>query len=365
MKIAQVVCVYPPSTGGIGTAAHNIQKIIEKEHESFIFTSKTRTDGPEKTKNVFRIKALLKLGHGAVLFSLLWKLKKFDIIYFHYPFFGTAFIILLLKVIYPQKKLFIHYHMDVEHKNIIYKALSLPEKIIERTLFSKSDIIISSSLDYIKSSQIKKIYEKNPEKFKEIPFSVDTKVFKPLEGSKAKDNFVLFVGGLDRAHYFKGVDVLIRAFSKIKSKNTKLMIVGEGDLKEEYKKIAEKLKISDRMVFTGKLNFKDLVKSYQRARALVLPSINKNEAFGIVLIEAMSCKTPVIASNLAGVRSVFENEKSGLLVDPGSSLDLKNKLEKILNNKEMEEKMGEEALILVRKKYSDEVIYKKTLELFE
>ncbi|MDD3711192.1 MAG: glycosyltransferase family 4 protein [Patescibacteria group bacterium] len=365
MKIAQVVCVYPPYAGGIGIASQKLQKTLLPKHESFVFTSQHK-DGysnNDQKENIIRLKPLLKLGHGAVLFSLLKKLKSFDVIYFHYPFFGTAIIIWLFKILNPKKRLIIHYHMDVHHKNIFFKILSWPEEIIKKSLFKKSENIVSASFDYIKNSNIKNIYNKYPNKFREIPFSVDTNTFKP--GKKSSENTILFVGGLDKAHYFKGVDILIKAVSEIKDLSWKLKIVGDGELKNNLKDLTKNLKIEDRIIFSGKLEKEDFIKSFQEAKMLVLPSINSNEAFGIVLIEAMACGTPVIASNLPGVRTVFENEKSGLMVKPKDIEDLKNKIKTILQNPEKLENMSSEAHKLVLEKYSEEIINDKVLELFK
>lgn len=366
MKIAQIVCVYPPYSGGIGTSAQKIQKTIHNKHEGFVFTVKTKKNSSEDDvkNNIIRLKPLIKIGHGAILLSLFKKLKNFDTIYFHYPFFGTTVIIWLFKILNPQKKLIIHYHMDVKHKNILFKVLSWPEEIIKKSLFKKADQIISASLDYIKNSQIKNVYNKYPKKFKEIPFSINTKEFKPLENIK-KENIVLFVGGLDKAHYFKGVDILIKAISQIKDLDWKLKIIGEGELKKDLIFLAESLKIKDKIEFIEKLDKEELIKNYQTAKVLVLPSINSNEAFGIVLIEAMSCGIPVIASNLPGVRTVFENQKSGFQIEPKNVEDLKSKIDLILRDKENYQNMSQAAHKLALEKYSEEVINSKILELFK
>lgn len=363
MKIAQVVCVYPPYAGGIGTAAQKLQKILSDQHETFVFTP-TNNDKNDNNleNNIIQLKPSLRLGHGAILGSLFRKLKDFDLIYFHYPFFGTGIIIWLFKVFNSQKKLIIQYHMDVRQKNIIYRILSWPEEIIKKSLFKKADLIITASLDYIKHSKIKNIYYKHQTKFKEIPFSVDTDKFKPDNNQLIKDNIILFVGGLDKAHYFKGIDVLINAVSLIKNNDYILKIAGTGQLATDYKKLAQELKIDNRTIFLGKLNENELIKNYQTAKVLVLPSINNNEAFGIVLIEAMACGTPVIASNLPGVRSVFENKISGLTVEIKNIVDLKNKLEIILTN-DTSLKMGQKAEQLVKEKYSDTVVSSEILTL--
>jgi glycosyltransferase involved in cell wall biosynthesis len=363
MKIAQVVCVYPPYAGGIGNSALRLQKTISKKHESFVFTTeKNKETKNHQENNIIYLKTFLKLGHGAILFSLIKKLKKFDLIYFHYPFFGTAIIIYLFKIFNPKKRLIIHYHMDVRHKNIFFKILSWPEKIIRKSLFQKSEKIISASLDYIKNSEIKNIYQKSPDKFFEIPFSVDTNKFKPIKYEK-KENNILFVGGLDKAHYFKGVNILIKAFASINPPDYKLLIIGQGELKKEYQKLAEESNISEKVIFLGKLKLKELIENYQKAKTLVLASINNNEAFGIVLIEAMACGTPVIASNLPGVRSVFENNKSGLLIKTKDIDSLKEKLKIIINEEERTKKMSKEARKLIEKKYSKEIIDSKILKL--
>ena len=363
MKIAQIVCAYPPYSGGIGSSAQKIQNILSPVHDSTVFTIKNKDDFSAE-ENVVRLSSKLRLGHGAVLWPLLKILKKYDYIYLHYPFFGTSFLIYLFKIINPQKKIIIHYHMEVKHSNILYQILSWPEKIIRSSLLRKAEAIITASQDYIKNTSLKNFYQKNSSKFKEIPFSIDTNVFKPLVDQK-KSKTILFVGGLDKAHYFKGVDVLIKALAQIKDLNWDLKIVGEGDLKADFFKLASDLKIINRTKFLGRLSSEELVRTYQSARTLVLPSINSNEAFGIVLIEALACGVPVIASRLPGVKSVFEDQISGLLVSPASISDLRDKIKVILEDETSYQRMSAEARHLAQRKYDDQVVNKKILELFK
>jgi glycosyltransferase involved in cell wall biosynthesis len=333
-------------------SAFKLQKSFSKEHESSVFSISHKKELEEKQKSdeIIYLKPFLKLGYGAVPFSLLKKLKDFDLIYFHYPFFGTAFIIYLFKLLHPKKKVIIHYHMDVKHKNILFKILSWPEELIKNSLFKKSDSVVSASLDYIKNSQIKNIYLRYQNKFKEIPFAINTEEFKA--NIESKENILLFVGGLDKAHYFKGVEILIQAFSKIENKEYRLKIIGEGNQKDKFIKLCQKLEIEKRVEFLGKLDKEELIQNYQRAKITILPSINSNEAFGIVLIESLACATPVIASNLPGVRSVFEDGKSGLTVETNNVLDLKEKIEILINNPAKLADMEIEARKLAENKYS-------------
>ncbi len=337
--------------------------------------------------SVIQLKPFLKYGNGAFVPQLFNHLPQFDIIHLHYPFFGGAEIVWLVKLLYGRKvKLIIHYHMDVESVLFFTKILSWPSRLIRCSLFRKAEAVTCASLDYIEHSKIKNVYYKYKNKFFEVPFGVDIEKFRPakkgsekrflepLKGSRNLNNLnnILFVGGLDKAHYFKGVDVLLKAVTGLKLSNWQLNIVGDGDLRPQYEKQAQELGIGQEVNFAGKVNDEQLVRHYQEANVLVLPSINKNEAFGLVLLEAMACSTPVIASNLPGVRSVFQDGIQGLLVESGDADDLKNKIKQIFKNNEKRKQMGLAGRKLVEEKYSWErvgekldLLYKRLHGLFK
>ncbi len=243
------------------------------------------------------------------------------------------------------------------------------------------------SLDYIENSQIKNYYKKHPSKFKEIPFGLDLKVFKPKDVKQKPENKIIakaqqivkfindklikknktdlvFVGGLDKAHYFKGVDLLLESLSFLREKNWHLNIVGDGDLRSDYELKAYQLGLDKKISFLGKISNEELIRTYQNSDLLILPSINNNEAFGIVLIEAMACQVAVLSSDLAGVRSVFLDGKQGLVFKTGDKDDLKSKIEYLLSNKQILNKMGEEARILTENKYSLEKMKSEINKLF-
>lgn len=356
-KIAQIVCTYPPYKGGIGNSAFNfgiqIKKAGFKINNLVPNYKKDRKEEDDESGKIIRLKPWLKFGNAALVPQLLWKLKNYDVIYLHYPFFGGAEIVWLFKIFNPKKKLLIHYHHDIVSLSPLAKILSVPGKLIEDSLLKKTKLITCASLDYIENSSIKDIYKKHKDKFVEIPFGVDLEKFKPDSNKKGGGIInILFVGGLDQAHYFKGIDILIEAVSKLEERNWKLNIVGEGDLKKDYIEKTKKLKLENKINFLGNVTNTELPKKYQEADIFVLPSTNKGEAFGMVLLEALASGVPVIASNLAGVRGVFEDGKQGLICKPRNVDDLKEKLEKLINNKEAREKMSKEARKLAEEKYS-------------
>jgi len=362
MRIAQIVCAFPPYSGGIGNSAQQIEQLLIEKHTVVNFTPQ-------------HLKPWLRYGHGAFLPQLFWKLIKFDFIYLHYPFFGTAEVIWLIKKLRPKTRLIIHYHMDVKHSQMLTKILSGPSRLIRTSLLKQAEIIVSASLDYIKSSQIKNYYYKHPEKFKEIPFGVDLNKFQPKTINQASPNKIIaqttalinfinqkfirknrtnliFIGALDQAHYFKGVPILLEALAGLKNNYWRLKIAGQGDRQDSYEKLSRQLNLEKQVEFVGKLTREDLIRTLQNSDLLILPSINSNEAFGLVLIEALACGVPVLASDLPGVRQVFENHRQGLLVKPGSVTDLQEKLDFIIKNESRRQKMAQEARRLAEKKYS-------------
>ena len=373
MKIAHIVCTFPPYRGGIGNCAYNLAGTLsDLGHEVTVFTPdyNYKADLPTEAEGKFkveRLKPLFKYGNAAFIPSLFWKLDDFDIVHLHYPFYGALKAVLLKKLISGSKfKLILHYHMDSRGKSLtgfifyLYKILLLP------LLVRSSKIITCASLDYIKHSDLKKYYRRHPEKFRQISFGVNQEQFITYHddlNDKRSHPIVLFVGGLDKAHYFKGLEYLISAMAEIvkikKLNSTVLNVVGCGDMLNYYKNCAAALGLEKSVIFYGKVGNNNLVDFYNYCDCLVLPSINQNEAFGLVLLEAMSCSKPVITSNLPGVRGVFKNGKQGLLANPGDVNDLVKKITTVLKDKKLAEGMGKAGRELVIKKYTWDKVGKK------
>ena len=407
MKIAHIVCAFPPYKGGIGNVAYEQAKgLADLGHAVTVFTPYYFNLNNNNNLNfkIIYLKSFIKYGNAAFLPQLFFKLRKFDVVQLHYPFFGATEIVWLAKKLGLIKKLVIFYHMDFIAKNIFFKIFSLINNIIKNNLLNSADRIIVSSLDYVSELNIKKYYKKNKNKFIEIPFGSQFSDVKLEDNFNNKNNLnILFVGALDKAHRFKGVNVLLKAFKKVlffchpeqqpchpeqqpchpelvsgynvKSRNKfgmtetekidiKLNIVGGGELLQNYIKLTEDLGIINKVNFTGRVSDEELKNYYNNCDFLVLPSTDSGEAFGLVLVEAMSFAKPVIASNLSGVRTVCQNNISGFLVEPGNIDDLADKMLKLIQHKELAQKMGQKGRELVDEKYSWSAHVKKLEEVF-
>jgi glycosyltransferase involved in cell wall biosynthesis len=368
MKIAQIVCVYPPYRSGIGTSAENFARLLKLGgNEVETFTLDYGLEAPPQ-EGVSRLKPILKFGNGGLLLQLFGRLKYFDCVYLHYPFFGALEIIWFLKkfIWKNRKKLVIHYHMDAVLPSPLARFLGAPAKLVFKSLFRQADLIISASLDYVKSGDLAGFYRNNQNKFAEMPFGVDIKRFKPsaapLSGNRTPR--ILFVGGLDRAHYFKGLEILLAAVAGLKKDQIDFVldVVGSGDLRNRYAAKAVELGIAGKVNFFGGVSAEDLPEKYRAADIFVLPSINKGEAFGIVLLEALASGLPVIASDLPGVRGVFTSA-CGLKFKPGDAGDLKEKIKALIVDHEKKKKMGKAARLLAAEKYGWDKVGERLNEL--
>lgn len=376
MKIAQIVCAFPPYAGGIGQSAYRLGEILSQEHQVKTFSLKPQQLGKAKTQageqKVVFLDPKIRFGHGALPFFLPFRLFQYDILYLHYPFFGVDALILWWHILRPKQKLVIHYHMDTPALLGFKKILALPSRIIRPLLLRRAVKIIVASEDYAQQSHLAKIKKHQPYKIKSVPFGVETEIFKPkiqnnhnslLKKANEIVEFVnktfikkgshslLFVGGLDEAHYFKGLPILLKALSQI-TLPFQLNIIGDGSLRADYEQQVVSLQLTKKVKFLGRVSEEDLIRTYQQSDLLLLPSVNSHEAFGLVLIEAMACGVPVIASNLPGVRSVFRDGQEGLLCQPGDVNDLIEKIEKILSDENKRQAMSKAARKLAEEKYA-------------
>ena len=208
MKIAHIVSTYPPYKGGMGNvAASFVAELQERGHDCTVFVPQYRK--VDDQKDIVRIKPLLKYGNAGFIPQLYKYLDNFDVIHLHYPFFGGAETVYLYKKLHPKKPLIITFHMDVIGSGVVKLISSLYRKVIHYPILKSADIITCSSKDYASYSQMKEVIDS---RFIELPFGTDFQGRPKLLSGKNK---LLFVGGLDSAHAFKGVDILLKAVSKL------------------------------------------------------------------------------------------------------------------------------------------------------
>jgi len=366
MKIAQIVCTYPPARNGLGLSVfHFSDHLARLGHEVTVITTpaKNRPDNFVFNHKIFRPRPLLRFGHAALLPLSAARLAAFDAVHLHYPFFGTAEWLAWAPVFSRARfRLFIHYHMDTPGLQGLAAWAGAAAKFCQKKLFSSAQGITCASLDYIAHSRLADLYRVRPELFREVPFGVDGQQFF-FQAKGASTGEILFVGALDQAHYFKGLPVLLSALVRLPG--VRLTAAGDGECRSDYEKTAARLGVSDRVRFTVAVSAQRLVSLYQGADVLVLPSINRHEAFGLVLLEAMSTGTPVVATDLPGVRRVFHSGREGFLARPNDPNDLAEKIGLILNDPALRDACGRRARALTESKYDWEISARRLEKIYQ
>ena len=179
-----------------------------------------------------------------------------------------------------------------------------------------------------------------------IPMGIDTRLFCP--GEKQSGKIILFVGRLDEK---KGVNYLIDAMRHVQE--AKLVIIGDGPEKQNLMNQAAGLNIE----FLGAIPHHELPKYFNNADIFVNPSLS--EGFGLVCAEALSCGTPVIATDLPAIRDIVQDGVNGLIFEQKNSKMLAEKIIYLLNNPDKMQEMGKNGRKFVEENFGWEIITEK------
>lgn len=381
MRILHLSPVFDPYKGGYVTAAREEARVAASlGHEVRLITSLFNRSwkAVEEVQGfeVHRIKPLISSGQGAILTGLGSFLKWADIVHLHYPAYGIAESYWWYSACLRSghASLILQIHMDTPGLKGIRKVLQIPSMLLKLELFRRASRILTASLDYSQNSSLARYIPKLEHKLLELPYGIDTTRFAPRDAPRTmRDRFslsrdevpvILFVGGLDRAHYFKGIHILIQALAKVEEPFY-LVVVGDGDLREEYEALARSLGLQDRIRFAGRVEDFELPLCYNIADLLVLPSTDMSEAFGIVLLEAQSSGVPVIASNLPGVRTVLKAGETGLLAVTGDVDDLSEKISCLIGNRTLREQFAVASRKRAQMTYDWSIIGEKLILAYE
>jgi len=379
MKILQVAHSFYPcfSAGGVVRCSYEISKsLVKRGHDVTVYT----TDGCKERLDVKTNKPVNKDGINIYYFRNLSnklrmkykfatpphlpfvvrkEIKDFDIIHIHEHRTLLAAIVShyarkydVPYVVQPRgsaQKMSKSLQKTIFDYLVGYKVLREAEKII---LSSQNEYELSKSI--LKKAGIKK------EEISYIPnginineSTVDEKNFRDKYDIKNEEKIILYLGRITKV---KGLDLLIKAFEKIvtnRKKNFKLVIIGpEGNYSDQIKILIEKSKAKDRILLPGPLYGKEKYSAYSAADVFVLPS-KEIESFGNVVLEAASCGTNCVVTDVCGVTDWMDN----LIKVTPSVGDVKKGIGMALGN----EKIGKKARDEVFKKFDWNTIVENNL----
>lgn len=257
--------------------------------------------------------------------------RRYDLVHFHYPNpMGEVSYLITAALI--QKPTLVTFHGEV----VPTKQFSSLYSKISGLFFKRMDRIIVTSPNMLATAQILKRHQ---QKSVVIPLgihiedetpSADSSVF-PAEGGPN----LLFVGRLAR---YKGLNTLIAAMNEAPGY---LVIVGEGPLEESLRQASRDGGTENRIKFIGGVSDKQLQQIYRSADIFVLPSIDRAEGFGYVLLEAMAASLPMITTDLGtGTSWANLDGETGLVVPPAKSSHLAHAIRRLSGEATLRHQFG-------------------------
>lgn len=325
MKIAFFTDSYIPQKNGVTTAVENLKKSLEKKgHTVYIIAPKFPKYAT--TKTVIRIPSFQveKSSNSRFAFyfpakSLRVALKiKYDIIHGHS---GGPISLLGWEVARRQNipYIFTYHTLWNQYAHYFLHGKVITPKLIERAtrIFSNMSSAVIAPSKRVEEELLSYGVTKP---ISVIPSGIDTAAFrgKPnkylhsLLSIPTSHSILLFVGRLGKE---KTIDFLIKSLVKVQEElpATDLVIIGEGSEHTSLRKLAEKLGVASSVHLTGSMEYDELLKAYKSADAFVFSS--KTETQGMVILEALASRLPVVTLNRAPLNEVITHRQNGILTD--------------------------------------------------
>ncbi len=252
----------------------------------------------------------------------------------------------------------ISYHTYAQQIRAI-KSQQSKKKFIpwEKKTYQLADKIICISKDT--AQEVTNTYNIAKEKVIVIPCCVDTAKYYPIKNSAKIPNSILFVGRHDKR---KGISFLIKsaALALKTNQNLKVFIGGTGPQLQNHINLANSLKIMNNVKFLGHIPEEKLNQWYNQVEIVIVPSVF--EGFGLTVIEAMAAGTPVIGTNVSGIRSTIKHMITGLLVPFNDIISMTESINTLMENHNLRNSISKAALKEVISNYSAENISEKYIE---
>lgn len=255
----------------------------------------------------------------------------------------------------------ITWHSDIIRQKNLFK---LYRPFLRRLVARAAAVIAPTPLHFASMPQLAAL--SRPDQRVTVPFGFDLERLRephPMAAQLRAAHGGRIVFALGRHVYYKGFEYLVRAMRA--TTNAKLLLGGSGPLTGELKRVAIAEGVADRVVFTGRIPESDLPAYYQACDVFCLPSVEPSEAFGIVQVEAMAAGKPVVCSELKnGVNWVNPDGVTGLAVPPRDERALALALTKILENRDLRERLGAAAASRAATQFSLAALRDGTLAVY-
>jgi len=366
MRVLEVASVFPPHVGGLEVCVYEISKrLVPMGHQVIVYSTnlpRSKTREYKDGMSIRRIPVLFTVFGAPVAIFLRYIIKEeADLIHVHIPpIFGALSSLLAGRI--KKVPVVLTYHSDTRGDSPFEHFIAtIYNVVLDRLVLSNVRAIVvpsqSQKLELcrrgISQNRIRVI--SNGFDFQEEYTGANVKVIKQRLGLQ-NEKIVLFVGALEKR---KGVEYLLRATSKVlvAIENVKVMVVGDGNEKGSLQDLARSLKIDHMVRFMGYVTERARDDLYEISDVFVLPSLH--ETFGLVLLEAMSHKKPIVATKTFGAIELVKTGFNGLLVEQRNPEQLAAAIVKILSRKDYGQQLGENG-----RRFSRKFGWEKTLQKY-
>ncbi|UQZ91426.1 hypothetical protein C4J81_19200 (plasmid) [Deltaproteobacteria bacterium Smac51] len=369
MNIVHVAKFFPPERGGMESFVHDLAEGQAAAGHNVLVLAHAETVPADTVEyrprlTVKRCRVVFRGGRGyapvapALLWEILRGFRRFgpDIIHLHCPNVAEAPV----AVFPPSAPLVIQWQSDV----VFPEEFAPPAwqkavwRKIERALLSRAALVAVASPDYLQASEPLSHFR---DKCRIVP------LFRPAEAEprkpgpaarwlmgRPKGRRVLSVG---RLSHYKGYPVLLEAAAM--AEDLSVCIIGEGEERERLELMIKRLGLSGRVLLAGAVDDGDREAALSEADLFCLPSIDRSEAFGISLLEAMRAGLPCVATRLSGsgVPFVVSHGQTGLLAAPHDAGSLAAALTAVLDDPSASNEFG----VAGRKRFLEKFVPEKVL----
>jgi rhamnosyl/mannosyltransferase len=358
LTILHVYKDYHPILGGIENHIKTLAELqVQAGHRVQVLVTNPGREAPTETINGVEV---IRAGRIATVastplspgFPLHLRRLRPDITHLHFPYPVGEISQLLTGRARPYV---ITYHSDVVKQQSI---LRFYRPLLQRAL-QNADRILPTSDRYIASSPF---LQPLADRCTVVPLCVDADRFTGADPLLAPADIptLLFVG---QHRYYKGVDTLIQALPHI---SARLLIGGDGPMREHWAGLVETLGVSARVRFLGRVSDADLPRLYAAADRFVLPANARAEAFGKVLLEAMASGLACITTEVGtGTSFVVQHEKTGLVVPPQDPDALAQAINRLLDNPQLRRQMGAAGRARVQSEFLPETMLARVQSIYE
>jgi glycosyltransferase involved in cell wall biosynthesis len=264
--------------------------------------------------------------------------RKADVLDVHFALYGLAPAIARSST---RTAMVVHFHGPWAEESAVGNnapfAATMVKRVIERTVYHRADQFVVLSGAFKRT--LVESYFVPPWKIHVVPPGVDLERFFPGDTAEARaalgiDCRAWVAVAARRLVPRMGLDVLLQAWADLGGRipNSLLLIVGEGPMRTSLEEQARRLGLRSRVRFLGRVSDTDLRTCYQAANISIVPSLAL-EGFGLVVVEALACGTPVVATDVGGLPEALAELDPSLIIPTGDPETLANRLEEGYNGR--------------------------------